>query len=118
MKKETAQIGGGRQLPDMLDVALPAHQWSSPQRTMFGAVIGIVDPGPQALVEILQGERLLAIQVGQKLLADGTEVALDFSAPFRLIGRRVHHQDADGRGDARQLLAAIDLGVIHIKAHR
>jgi hypothetical protein len=62
---------------------------------MFGAVIGIVDPGPQALVEVFQRERLFRVQVSQKLFADGTEVALDFSAPFRLIGWRVHHQDAD-----------------------
>src|SRR5580700_5666803 len=109
MKKETAQIGGRWQLPDMLDVTLPAHQRGGPQRAVFGAVVGIVDPGPQALVEILQRERLLALQVGQELLAYGAEVAFDFSASFGLIRRRVDHQDAYGSGDARQLLAAINL---------
>ena len=117
MEEETAQIGGRRQLADVLDIALPAHQRSGSQSAVLGAVIGVVDPGPQALVQLFQRERLLAVQVVQELLAHGTEVALDFSAAFGLIGRRVHDENADGGGDARQLRAAIDLGVIHVETH-
>ena len=58
----------------------------------------------------------MRIQVGQKLFADGAEEAFDLAASFGLIRRRVHDQDADGSGDARQLRAAIDLGVIHVEA--
>src|SRR5271165_6971209 len=56
--------------------------------------------------------------VGQELIAYGAEVALDFAAAFRLIGRRVHDQSAERGGNAGQLLRAIDLGVIDIEPHR
>ena len=59
--------------------------------------------------------RTFGIEVGQKLLAHGAEEALDLAAAFGLIGRRVHDEDADGSGDARQLRRAIDLGVVHVE---
>ena len=83
MKEEAAQIGGGRQLADVLDVALPTHQRGGPQSAVFGAVIGIVDPGPQALVEIFQRERLFAIQVGQKLFAERSGSSVRFFRGLR-----------------------------------
>ena len=63
----------------------------------------------------VEGERLFGIQIGQELFAHGAEEALDFAAPLGLIRRRVNDQHADGGGDARQLRAAIDLGVVHVE---
>jgi len=50
MKEQAAQIGGGRKLPDVFDVALPAQQRGGFESTVWGAVIDGVDPGPQTLV--------------------------------------------------------------------
>ena len=60
MEEETAQIGGRRKLADLFDIALPAQQRRGPQRAVFAAVIDGVEPGPQALVELLEGERTFA----------------------------------------------------------
>src|SRR5689334_18576178 len=79
-------------------------------------MIDRVEPVPQALVELLDGEQNLGIERGQKLLAHGTEEALDLAAAFGLIGRRVHDENADGSGDAGQLRRAVDLGVVHVEA--
>ena len=86
------------------------------KRAVFAAVIDGVEPVPQALVELLERQQDFGIEVGQKLLAHGTEEAFDLAAAFGLIGRRVHDEDADGSGDARQLRRAIDLGVVHVEA--
>ena len=51
------------------------------------------------------------------MIAHGAKVALDFSAAFGLIGRRVHDQSAERGGDAGQLLRAIDLGVVDVEPH-
>jgi hypothetical protein len=52
MEEEAAQIGGRRKLANVLDIALPAQQRRGPQGAVLGAVIAVVDPGPQALIEI------------------------------------------------------------------
>jgi hypothetical protein len=49
-------------------------------------VIGVVNPGPETLVEVIERERLLPVQVGQELFAGAAEEALDLAAAFRLIG--------------------------------
>ncbi len=105
MEEQAAQIGGGRQLPDVLDIALPAQQRRGVQGAVFGAVINI-DPLPQALVQLLQSEQRFPVKIGEKLFPHRTEVALDIAAPFGLVGRRVHDENADGGGDARQLRRA------------
>ena len=117
MEEETAEVGGRRQLADVLDIALPTQQGVVPREAVLGAVID-VEPGPQALVQLFERERLLAIQVVQKLFPARAEEAFDFSAALGLIGRSVHDQHADGCGDPRQLRAAIDLGVIHVEPDR
>src|SRR5580658_10801053 len=78
-------------------------------------IIG-VEPVPQALVELLEGEQNFGIEGGQKLFAYGTEETFDLAASFGLIGRGVHDEDADGSGDAGQLRGAVDLGVVHVEA--
>ena len=50
MEEEAAQIGGRRELADVLDIALPAQQRGGPQSAVLGAVINVFDPGPQAVV--------------------------------------------------------------------
>ena len=60
MEEEAAQIGGRRQLTDVLDIALPAQQRGGPQGAVLGAVIGVFDPGPQTVVQLFQRERLFA----------------------------------------------------------
>ena len=87
IEEEAAQIGGRRELADLLDIALPAQQRSGSQRAVLGAVIGVFDPGPQAVVQLFERERLFGVEVGEELLAHGAEVALDFAAAFGLIGR-------------------------------
>jgi hypothetical protein len=63
MEEEVAEVSSGRQLAEVLDIALPTGQRGGAQSTVLGAVID-VDPNPQALVQLFQGERWFAIQVG------------------------------------------------------
>ena len=50
MEEQTAQIGGGRQLADLLDIALPTGERSGPESAVFGTVIGAFDPDPETVV--------------------------------------------------------------------
>jgi hypothetical protein len=50
MEEETAQIGSGRELADLLDITLPTRQRSASERAMFGAMIDAFDPDPEAIV--------------------------------------------------------------------
>ena len=84
---------------------------------MLGAVIDI-EPGPQALVQLFQRQRLFAVQVVQELFARRAEEPFDLPASFGLIRRGMDDEHADGGRDPRQLRAAVDLGVIHIQPHR
>ena len=68
VEEETAEVGGRRQLTDVLDIALPAQQGRGAQAAVLGAVVD-VEPGPQAFVQLLQRQRLFAIQVVQELFA-------------------------------------------------
>lgn len=115
IEEEPTQIGGRRELADPLDVSLPAQQGSCSQPAVLRHVIDLLDPGPQTLVQLQERKRSLGIEVGQELFSNRAEVALDFSPPFRLIRWRVNDQDANGCGNARQLGAAIDLGIVHIE---
>src|SRR5215470_1549693 len=74
-----------------------------------------VEPGPQALIQLIERKGLLAVQVVQKLFPARAEETLDFSAALRLIRRRVDDEHAHRCRDPRQLRATIDLGVIHVK---
>jgi len=114
VKEEAAEVGGRRQLADVLDVALPTQQRRGPQGAVLGAVIN-VEPRPQTLVQLFQSERLFAIQIVQELVPTRAEEPLDLAAAFGLIGRSVHDQHADGGRNPRQLCTAIDLGVVHIE---
>jgi hypothetical protein len=49
VEEETAEVGGRRQLANVLDIALPTEQRRGPQAGVVGAVVE-VEPGPQALV--------------------------------------------------------------------
>ena len=95
MKEQTPQVGGRRKLADLFDIALPAQQRCGLERAVLAAVIIGVEPVPQALVELFEGEQSFGIERGQKLLAHGTEEAFDLAAAFGLIGRRVHDENAD-----------------------
>ena len=50
MEEETAQVGGRRELADLLDVALPARQRSGSESAVCGAVIDAFDPDPEAVI--------------------------------------------------------------------
>jgi len=50
MEEKTAQIGGGRELADVFDVALPARDWSGPESAVFRAMIDAFDPDPETVV--------------------------------------------------------------------
>src|ERR1019366_2251283 len=116
MKEQTAHVRGGRKLPDLLDVTLPAQERRGLPRAVLAAVIDGVEPGPEPLVQLLDGQPRLGIERGKKLLAHGTEEAFDLAASFGRIGRRVNAAGADGGGDARQWRRAGDLGVVHVEA--
>ncbi len=68
IEEETPHISCGWDLPDLFDIALPAQQWSRSQGAVFGDVIAVVDPGPEAGIERFQRGGLFAIQMGQELL--------------------------------------------------
>jgi hypothetical protein len=50
IEEEAAQIGGRRELADMLDIALPAQQRGGAQGAVLGAMVGVFDPGPETVV--------------------------------------------------------------------
>src|SRR5439155_25662522 len=50
MEEEAAEIGGGRELANLFDIALPTCERGASERAMFGAVINAFDPDPQTIV--------------------------------------------------------------------
>src|SRR5262245_54304359 len=114
MEEETTEVSGGRQLADVLDIALPTQQRRGPQGTVLGAVIDI-GPGPQSLVQLIERERWLAIRVVQELFSTRAEKAFDFPAAIGLIRRSVYDEQTDGCPNPRQLWTAIDLGIVHVE---
>ena len=68
MKEEAAEVGGRGEQADAFDVALPTQKRCSSQGCMFGAVIGVFDPGRESGVEFCQGQGLFGIEVGQELV--------------------------------------------------
>ena len=117
VEEETAEVGGRRQLANVLDVALPTEQGRGPQAAVLAAVVE-VEPGPQALVQLFQRQRLFAIQVVQELFPTRPAKAFDLAPAFRLIRRGMDDERADRCRDPGQLRAAVDLGVIHIQPDR
>ena len=118
MEEETAEIGGRRELADVLDIALPAQQRSGSQSAVLGAVIGVSIQAHRRSFSSSSESVCLRSRLVRNCSRHGAEEALDFSAALGLIGRSVHDEHADGGGDARQLRAAIDLGVVHVEPHR
>src|SRR5260370_25606410 len=83
IEKQTADIGGGGQLTDALDVALPALQRRDVVQTAVErAVIGGFNPGIQTRVPILHSCDMLQNQPGQKLFADTSEKPFRFPTPL------------------------------------
>jgi len=70
MEEEATEIRGRRELTNVFDIALPTQQGRGAQGAVFGEMIGGVDPGPQTLIEVIEGERLLPIQIGQELFPE------------------------------------------------
>ncbi len=54
MKEQAAQVGGGRQLPDLFDIPLPAQQRRGLERAVLMTMIDGIEPMPKALVQLLQ----------------------------------------------------------------
>ena len=50
IEEEAAQIGGRRELADVLDIALPAQQRGGVQGAVLGAMVGVFDPDPETVV--------------------------------------------------------------------
>jgi hypothetical protein len=117
MEEEAAQIGGRRKLADVLNIALPAQEGSGSERTVLSAVIDAFDPDPETLVQFIERERSSGIEIGEKLLAHGAETAFDLIAAFGLIRSRVNNQNAERRGNARQLRGTVNLRVVDIKTN-
>ena len=82
---------------------------------MLAQVIDGFQPVPEALVQLLERQQRLGVERSQKLFAHRAEETFYFSAAFGLIRRRMHDEDADRSGDARQLRRAVDFGVVHIE---
>ena len=83
IEEEAAEIGGRRELADVLDIALPAQQRGGAQGAVLGAVIGVFDPGPETVVQLFQRERLFGIEVGQELIPHGAKVSARFFRGLR-----------------------------------
>ena len=54
IEEEAAEVGRGREQTYLFDIALPAQERSGFQGRVFRAVIGVVEPGCEAGVEVLQ----------------------------------------------------------------
>ena len=83
MEEQPAQIGGGRQLTDVFNVALPARQRRGAESAVFGAVIDAFDPDLEPVVQLIERERAFGIEIGDELLPDRAEAALDLAAAPR-----------------------------------
>jgi hypothetical protein len=116
MQEQSAQVGGGRQLPDRFNVALPAQQRRGLQCAVLAAMVHGIEPMPKPRIQLIQREQCFGIERSQERLAHRAEETLDLAAAFGLIRRHMHPQDADGSGDAGQLRRAVDLGVIQVEA--
>src|SRR6202521_825010 len=93
IKEQTGEVGRRRQLPDLLDIALPALERCRVQRAVVHTMIGAIQPYLESRVQILQGAHLLTIDAGQKLFAHRSEESLNLATSLGLIRRRVNNQD-------------------------
>src|SRR5437016_14370882 len=75
VEEQAAQVSGGRQLTNLLDIPLPAQERRGLQSTVAGTVIGILQPSREARVQILDRYDVLQIQACQKLFPYGAEEA-------------------------------------------
>jgi len=50
MEEEPAQVSRRWELANLLDIALPAQERSGSQSAMFGAVIDVFNPDPEAVI--------------------------------------------------------------------
>ena len=114
MKEEAAEVGSRREQADAFDVALPTQKRCSPQGRMFGAVIGVFDPGRESGVEFFQGQGLFGVEIGQELVADAPEEPFNFSAPFGLIRGRMDDNDTKRSRNPSQLRGTVDFCIIGI----
>jgi hypothetical protein len=103
MEEQAAQIGGGRELTDVFNVALPARQRRRAESAVFGAVIDAFDPDLEPVVQLIERERAFGIQIGDELLPDGAEAAFNLATALGLIRTRMNNEDAERGRDARQL---------------
>ena len=79
-------------------------------------MVVVFNPRPEPCIEAIQRKRLLAVEVGEELLADGTEPSFHLSAPLRLVGWCVNDQDAERCRNAGEKPASIDLAIVDVQA--
>src|SRR5438093_1863525 len=65
VEEQAAHVGCRWDLPDLLDVALPAQERGRAQRAVRGGVRGAVEPAPDTGVEYVQRGGSLALLIGQ-----------------------------------------------------
>jgi len=100
VEEEAMEIGAGRKLAHVFNIFLPTQERCGSQSAVLRAVIDVLDPGVEPIVQLVEREPAFGIEVGQELLAHGAEAAFNLAAPFGLIGARVNDQGAERGGDA------------------
>src|SRR2546426_7989760 len=117
IKEQPAQVGGWRQLPDMFDVPLPPLERCGFQRAVLLTVINRIQPNLESGVEIVQRAHVIAIDAGEKLFPDRSEVTFDLATPFRLIRRWMHDQDYARSAAGFQFSGTIDRSDVDLTLH-
>jgi hypothetical protein len=66
---------------------------------MRGAVIDLLQPGPQPRVEIVQTQDMAFLDLAEKLIAAGPVPALDLPLALGRVGPTMDQDDAQTRAD-------------------
>jgi len=101
IEEQTSQIGRRRELTNMFNVSLPAQQGSGSQAAVFGTVIDLLNPNPQALVQLFERNGSLRIQIGKKLFPQRSKKKVNLDASLDLVRWGVNDEDPNRGGDAR-----------------
>ena len=112
--EDMIQVGGIRDMPDALDLLHVGVQWRSVQAGMLTAVVLLIQPQVETIVELVETAHGVVDQGWIKLAAHSTEEPFDFALGFRVIWFCVYQGDTELRAGQVQRVDAVNLSVINV----